>query len=138
MERPNARGETPHQPSFLGPHEPPFRRLRVIVSQEMEDAVDREMSDLPVERTAGRPGLAPRGLDRQVDLSQEHAGRGIGGRLGRREREGENVGRLVGVAVVAVQGAQEGVVRKDDGQRGARPVEKAKRLDGQGSKSCRS
>jgi len=80
--------------------------------------------------TAGR-------FDGDVDLAQEEmrGGIGQGGWIG--EREGEDVGRLVCLPVVAIQVPEEPVVRENDGERRARAAEEAERLHDERLKSCR-
>lgn len=81
MERPNARGQAAHQASFQGPHPAPLGRLRVVVSQEVKDAMDREVGDFAVIGTPRRASLPARRLDGEIDLAQKDAGVRDGGEI---------------------------------------------------------
>ena len=83
----------------------------VIVADQMQETVDRQMAEMMVERLLFVVGFLARGLIGDGDVA-EHARRIVGaaaaGRLQRRKRQ--HVGRLVDAAPVAVQGANAGIV----------------------------
>jgi hypothetical protein len=114
LESPDARGEAPHQAPFLGLHPPALGGLRVVVPYEVEEAVEREVGNLARVGSPRLAGLAPRRLEREVDLAEEEPRAGVVERLRLGHREGEDVGRLVDLAVIAVQPPEELVVGEDD------------------------
>ena len=83
----------------------------VIVTDQMQETVDREMAEMMIERLLLVIGLPARGFIGDGDVA-EHARRIVGparaGRLQGRKRQ--HVGRLVDAAPVAVEGANAGVV----------------------------
>src|SRR3954463_15462897 len=84
--------------------------LFVIVADQMQETVDRKMTEMMVERLLFVIGLFARRLVGDGDIA-EHARRVVRctrGRLQRRERQ--HIGRLVDAAPVAVQRANAGVV----------------------------
>ena len=107
--------ERAEEPRLEGGHAAPFRARPVVVPQEMEEPMDHEVRDLARIGPPCGARLRPGGLERDVDLAEEDGARGIADRGRIREREGEHVGRLIGLAVVPVQLADGGVVRQDDG-----------------------
>ena len=113
--RGNLPAERAEESRFEGGHAAPLRGRSVVVPQEVEEPVDYKVRDLARKRSPGRARLRPGGLERDIDLAEEDGARGIADRRRIREREGEHVGRLIGLAVVPVQLADGGVVRQDDG-----------------------
>ena len=95
----------------------------VVVADQMQEAVDREMAEMMIERLLFVVGFAPRGLIGDRDVA-EHARRIVGpagaGRLQRRKRQ--HVGRLVDAAPVAVQRADAGIVGQHDREFGVADV----------------
>ena len=87
----------------------------VIVADQMQETVHREMAEMMVERLLFLVGLPARRLIGDRDIA-EHARRIVGpcrpGRLQRGKRQ--HVGRLVDAAPVAVQRADAGIVGQHD------------------------
>ena len=91
----------------------------VVVADQMQEPVDRQMAEVMIERLLFVVGLFARGLIGDGDVA-EHArrvvGRGRAGRLQRRKRQ--HVGRLVDAAPVAVERADAGIVGQHDRELG--------------------
>src|SRR6266567_8623439 len=85
--------------------------LFVVVTDQVQEAVDRKMAEMMVERLLFVVGLFPRRLEGDGDIA-EHARRVVrrarSRRLQRRKRQ--HVGRLVDAAPVAVQRLNPGIV----------------------------
>src|SRR6185369_8513911 len=96
-----------------------------VVAEEVEDAVHEELGDLPLERPATPLGLARRGRNRDHDVAEQ---RRIVLRLAFALREGEDIGRPVLAAPLAVQLAHRLVVDERDRERARRLAEEAQAL----------
>jgi len=101
----------------------------MVVTQEVQEAVQRQMRHLAPERAARRAGLPPRRVEGDVDLPEEDAPGRIRetGRVG--QWKGEHVGRPVHLAVVAIEGPDLLVAGQDEGDGGAGAAEHAQRAD---------
>src|SRR5206468_8221051 len=84
--------------------------LLVVVSDQMQEPVDRQMAEVMIERLFFVIGLFPRGLKVDGDIAEHprRVGRRARGRLQRRKRQ--HVGRLVDAAPVIVQRTNAGIV----------------------------
>src|SRR5260370_22199762 len=91
----------------------------VIVTDQMQEAMHRQMAEMMIERLLLVIGLFSRRFVGDGDIAQ-HAWRIVGAdRAGRRQgRERQHVGRLVDAAPVAVQRANSGVVGQHDSKFG--------------------
>lgn len=113
---------TSHESARRGIHLA-FSRLRiVVVADEVQEAVRKEKAHLCKELTAARGGLAKCGVDRDDDVAEPRA-RGIFALF--IEGEGEDVGRLVLLPVLAIQLVNRSVVREQDAELGVRKFERA-------------
>ena len=108
--------------------------LLVIVADQMQEAVDRKMAEMMVERLLFVVGFFARRLIGDGDIA-EHARRVVGrarsGRLQRRKRQ--HVGRLVDAAPVAVQRLNPGIVGQHDREFGFADIgigDFGRRIDG--------
>ncbi len=87
----------------------------VIVADQMQEAMHRQMAEMMIERLLLVIGLLARGLIGDGDVA-EHPRRVVGtDRAGRRQgRKRQHVGRLVDAAPVAVERANAGIVGQHD------------------------
>ena len=98
----------------------------------MQEAVDRQMAEVMIERLFLVIGLFPRGLIGDRDIA-EHPRR-VGRRArGRQRRKRQHVGRLVDAAPVVVERADAGIVGQHDGELGLADIgigDFGRRIDG--------
>ena len=100
--------------------------------------MERQMGHLEMVGPPAIPRLPPRGLQRDVDLSEEDRPSRVPKLGGIGKWEGEDIGGPVGLEKVAVQGPQGLVARQDERDLGVRPSQENERLEKEGPKSGRS
>jgi hypothetical protein len=110
----------------------------VVVADEVEEPVDREVGDLAREGPPDGPGLRPRRLDRDVDLPQEDVAASVGEVAGLGEGKGEDVGGPIGLEEIPVQDPDALVAGEYQRDRSARKAQDPERAPEKRLKSGRS
>jgi hypothetical protein len=110
----------------------------VVVTDEVQQAVDQEVRDLAAKRYSRGLRLRARGLERDVDFPEVELAAPVGQIAGFGEGKGEHVRGAVDLEEIAVQGPDPRVVRQNQGDRSAREAQEPERAPEERPKSGRS
>ncbi len=110
----------------------------MVMAEEMQQAVDHEVGDLARVGASRGAGLRPSRFDGNVDLPEEDRTRRVFERFGVGEGKGEDVGRLVDLAKIAVQNTNGRVAGQNDRGGRARAAETEEGVPDQRLKSGQS